>query len=147
MFGRRHLWMVCGILLLGSLSPSSAFAQNGLGLFGGGSGGYGLGFFNYGNGLNGMNYHIPFYALYPPVYYSQPVARPYGYSPFAYPPGVATPNTPPAAAQYLNPYVPPKDAEPKPAVERTAGPRTYLNPFVQQASTASGVSLIDTSAR
>ena len=36
--------------------------------------------------------YIPYYALHPPVYYSYPVARPYGYSPFAYPPGVTTPN-------------------------------------------------------
>jgi hypothetical protein len=33
----------------------------------------------------------PFYALYPPVYYSRPVARAYGFSPFAYPPGYSTP--------------------------------------------------------
>jgi hypothetical protein len=59
---------------------------------------------------------------------------------------VATPEAAPAAAQYLNPYVPQKP-EPKAASERTAGPRMYLNPFVQQASTASGVSLVDKSAR
>src|ERR1700742_1986740 len=35
----------------------------------------------------------PFYAMYPPVYYSRPVARTYGFSPFAYPPGVPTPQT------------------------------------------------------
>ena len=29
----------------------------------------------------------PYFALHPPVYYSQPVARPYGYSPFALRPG------------------------------------------------------------
>ncbi len=144
MFGRVRLWMGCGIFLVGSLSASSAFAQNGLGGFG--AGGYGLGFFNYGSGLYDMNNHIPFYALYPPVYYSYPVSRPYGYSPFAYPPGVPTPERAPAAAQYMNPYVPQKP-EPKPAVERTAGPRTYLNPFVQQAAVASGVSLVDQPAR
>ena len=122
-------------------------AQNGPGgLLFGGAGGYGFGYFNYGSGLNSMNQSIPFYALYPPVYYSHPVARPYGYSPFAYPPGVATPEAAPAAAQYMNPYVPQK-AEPKPVSERVAGPRVYLNPFVMQARAASDVSLIDESTR
>src|SRR5437870_3480881 len=35
--------------------------------------------------------HIPYFALHPPVYYSEPVARTYGYSPFAYPFGSPTP--------------------------------------------------------
>lgn len=34
---------------------------------------------------------IPYFALHPPVYYSYPVARPYGFSPFAYPGIVPTP--------------------------------------------------------
>jgi hypothetical protein len=146
MFGRVRLFLGCGVLFL-AMGASSALAQNnGIGLFGGGAGGYGFGYFNYGSGLNSMNQSIPFYALYPPVYYSYPVARPYGYSPFAYPPGVATPETPPAAAQYLNPYVPQK-AEPKGVSERIAGPRVYVNPFVKQASTASSVSLARESTR
>lgn len=49
---------------------------------------------------------VPFYALHPPVYYSYPVARPYGYSPFAYPPGVRTPEVErPQPAVVQNPYV------------------------------------------
>ena len=35
---------------------------------------------------------IPLYALHPPVYYSHIVARPYGYSPYAYYPGIVTPD-------------------------------------------------------
>jgi hypothetical protein len=35
---------------------------------------------------------VPYYSLHPPVYYSYRVARTYGYSPFAYPPGVLTPS-------------------------------------------------------
>lgn len=31
---------------------------------------------------------LPYFSLFPPVYYSTPVARPYGFSPFALPPGV-----------------------------------------------------------
>ena len=33
----------------------------------------------------------PYYAIHPPVYYSQPVPRTYGYSPYAYPGTVQTP--------------------------------------------------------
>ena len=33
----------------------------------------------------------PYFALYPPVYYSYPVPRTYGFSPYAYPPGTMTP--------------------------------------------------------
>jgi hypothetical protein len=33
----------------------------------------------------------PYFALHPPVYYSCPVPRSYGYSPYAYPPCVQTP--------------------------------------------------------
>jgi hypothetical protein len=36
---------------------------------------------------------IPYFALNPPVYYSYPVPRTFGYSPFAYPPGVLTPDS------------------------------------------------------
>jgi hypothetical protein len=34
---------------------------------------------------------IPYYAVHPPVYYSDIVPRPYGYSPYAYVPGIVTP--------------------------------------------------------
>lgn len=34
---------------------------------------------------------IPHFAAFPPVYYSHVVPRPYGYSPYAYVPGVVTP--------------------------------------------------------
>jgi hypothetical protein len=128
MIGRVHLWIGCGVLLLGCVGASSASAQNGILL--GQGGGYGIGSFNYGGGINQQS--IPYYALYPPVYYSHPVPRAYGYSPFAYPPGVMTPDVaPPVGAMYMNPYVPqPADSKP---VDRTAA-KTYYNPFVQQAS-------------
>jgi hypothetical protein len=35
---------------------------------------------------------IPHFAAFPPVYYSHIVPRPYGYSPYAYVPGVVTPS-------------------------------------------------------
>jgi hypothetical protein len=36
---------------------------------------------------------IPYYAVHPPVYYSHIVPRPYGYSPYAYVPGIVTPQS------------------------------------------------------
>ena len=71
--------------------------------------------FGYGNYWFGPPYnfsqreHIPYFSLHPPVYYSAPVARTYGYSPFAYPPGVMTPEVescPPTVIE--NPHVPQK---------------------------------------
>jgi hypothetical protein len=140
MKGRLNLGIACGVLLAASLCASTAKAQFLSG------GGYGLGFFNYGN--TGVYFErIPYYALYPPVYYSYPVARTYGYSPFAYPPGTMTPNAPPAAAAtYINPYVKRKQPVATEAVDKTVtrGNRgrvrvaqTHINPFVQQASAAS----------
>jgi len=50
--------------------------------------------------------HVPYFALHPPVYYSQPVGRPYGWSPFAYPGWVETPPVaPPQPMVIQNPYV------------------------------------------
>lgn len=136
MIGRVNLWIGCGILLISGLGASPVFAQ---GIAFGSPGGYGMGFFNYG-GPNQPS--IPYYALYPPVYYSYPVPRTYGYSPFAYPPGVMTPEIAPraSAAEYINPYVP-QPTGPKPAADQTVA-RTYYNPFVQQASTASSKPII-----
>lgn len=126
---------LCGALLAGCFGASSAMAQ------GFGAGGYGLGFYNYGGyGANGINQgRIPFYALHPPVYYSYPVPRPYGYSPFAYPPGVMTPEIVPnvGAAEFRNPYVP-GNVEPKPVVDRQVSTgKIIVNPFVSQSSIAS----------
>jgi len=75
---------------------------------------------------------IPYFAEFPPVYYSGPVARPYGYSPYAYPPNVLTPEPEPEPKITINPYVKPK---PKAEVENTARrkrpqPLRIRNPFV-----------------
>ena len=137
MFRRVSLWVGSVVLLAASLQASQASAQIG-------AGAYGLGFFNYSQYGNGGNYRIPYYALFPPVYYSYPVARTYGYSPFAYPPGTITPAAPPkvAAVDYINPFVyeTGRDgATPAPvgkaeAVDPTASlPRMYYNPYVQTA--------------
>lgn len=153
MFRRVSLWIGCGVLLAASLQASEAAAQFG-------PGGYGLGFFNYGSRPYANVYRVPYYAMYPPVYYSHPVARPYGYSPFAYPPGTLTPAVAPkvAAVEYQNPFTEPVTTPASPAenkqtsapvmapiskresasVDQTASlPRMYVNPFVQSTQTAS----------
>ena len=54
----------------------------------------------------------PYFALHPPVYYSQPVARTYGYSPFAYPGTTQTPEVKKVAAKVItNPHVTPAKAK------------------------------------
>ncbi len=77
---------------------------------------------------------LPHFALYPPVYYSVPVPRPYGYSPFAYPPGVLTPepqarSVQPKPKKVLNPYVNPNPQRPV----RSVSVKRVRNPFVQSA--------------
>jgi hypothetical protein len=112
--------------------------------------GFGSGFgFGFGGGSFGCGWDIaelyrqlynnlPYFALHPPVYYSYPVPRTYGYSPFAYPPGVMTPDV--AAIQPLeiiNPHVPSPQEKPV-SVEKdqtaSAGlqpqPLVILNPYV-----------------
>ena len=140
---------VCGVLMAGGLFASTACAQNlGCGL---GAGAYGLGFYNYGYGSGIDTPRLPYYAVYPPVYYSYIVPRPYGYSPFAYPPGTLTPEVPPApaAATIYNPFVKPKTEQSVAApLDRSASaPRTYLNPFVKQARTASEVAVAEAAVR
>jgi len=88
--------------------------------------------------LYDMDY-IPYFAKHPPVYYSYPVARTYGYSPWAYPPTVMTPELPPAVKTVMNPYVP-QNTKASPSTDRIAkGPKTIINPFVD----ASGVALAE----
>jgi hypothetical protein len=106
-----------------------------------GSGGFGYGYWDIGRLYGVLADNVPYYAAFPPVYYSVPVPRTYGYSPFAYPPGVMTPEV--EAAQPLtieNPYYDEKAAEPEaeevpaPADATTSlptrGPQVVLNPYV-----------------
>ncbi len=83
--------------------------------------------------LYGREY-IPYFSQHPPVYYSYPVPRPYGWSPYAYPPGVMTPPAKmPQAVQpavFRNPYVDDaiKKPEPKGKTARVK-PRVIENPY------------------
>lgn len=60
--------------------------------------------FGYGYSANNLDY-IPYFAAHPPVYYSRPVPRTYGYSPYAYPAGTMTPDVRWVAPEVvLNPF-------------------------------------------
>jgi hypothetical protein len=115
---------------------------SGLGLgFGVGSG---YGGFGYGQGFAPWLYqsgHIPvppYFALHPPVYYSQPVPRTYGYSPFAYRSNVRTPEVIDAtpAAVITNPYFDKQNTLESKAstgdddVATNVTPQEILNPYV-----------------
>jgi hypothetical protein len=72
----------------------------------------------------------PYFALHPPVYYSYPVARTYGFSPFPYPPEVLTPEQPPQPSPVTaNPFVAAAAASADDAGERPQVPRRMNNPF------------------
>jgi len=98
---------------------------------GGGLGGWG-GFAPWYTGYT--REYIPYYSMHPPVYYSYPVPRPYGYSPWAYPPGTMTPEilgeiTGPK--EIINPHVPAPEAKPTSTSNKTAAVRANLGPVPQ----------------
>ena len=82
----------------------------------------------------------PYFSLHPPVYYSMPVPRTYGYSPFAYPGSVRTPDVAIEEPEIIeNPHVEESNA----SFENNTKTASYLiidNPYVsddlkQQLST------------
>jgi hypothetical protein len=110
--------------------------------------GFGFGGFDFGWDLaelyRELLNNVPYYALHPPVYYSYPVPRTYGYSPFAYPGCVMTPEMcgEVQPLEIINPYVP-SDPEGKAASttkDRTANasrqpePLVIINPYVTPAA-------------
>jgi len=113
------------------VDTSDAQAQYGVsaGIYGG-YGGYG---YDVGQLYRVLAENVPYFSAFPPVYYSAPVPRSYGYSPFAYPPGVMTPDVVKVAPQeILNPHVP---AETSSASEESTKvtawqPLTIENPYV-----------------
>jgi hypothetical protein len=92
--------------------------RNGFGSFGGWGGelfGFELG--------GSIENRIPFYALHPPVYYSYPIARPYGDSPFASPPAYYGPGIADGGPQtIINPYAAPGGAAPSNATPSNSTP-------------------------
>ena len=84
----------------------------------------------------------PYFALHPPVYYSRPVARSYGYSPYVYP---GTTMTPEVVEEIIgpeiieNPYCSPtstgKPLKEDPSVKSASvRPTWIINPYVQAKS-------------
>ena len=106
----------------------------------GGMGGFGMGgYWDIGRLYSVLAQKVPYYAAFPPVYYSAPVPRSYGYSPFAYPPGTMTPEVVEtvSAQEIVNPYVEQTSVE-MPAAEEdkvtkssnAPAPLVVMNPFV-----------------
>ncbi len=121
-----------------------AQAQYGMG---GCAGGYGFGAWDVGRLYGVLAENVPHFAAFPPVYYSVPVPRTYGYSPFAYPPGVMTPEVVEEAVplSIVNPYFSGSAAtagasEPAasaPADRTTSvAPRVILNPYFNRGAAA-----------
>lgn len=139
MIFRRSL-LFAALLTLASAAGNRAQAQWAGG--GGCYGGYG-GYWDIGRLYGVLAQNVPYYAAFPPVYYSVPVPRTYGYSPFAYPPGVMTPEV--EISQPLsidNPYYSGKveeaktKAQPAPADKTTStkaptSPLVVINPYVK----------------
>ncbi|QDT73926.1 hypothetical protein [Lacipirellula limnantheis] len=145
---RRSLMMATIVSTAGALG-SQAHAQ--CGPYGGG---YGFGAWDMGRLYGVMADNVPYFAAFPPVYYSAPVPRTYGYSPFAYPPGVMTPDLVETVSEpqvIENPYISPAPTGEGPAmiapetVDQTTsvapvrGPQVILNPYVSQTGGASGM--------
>jgi hypothetical protein len=133
---KTHL-MILLVLVAALLAGANAQACNGCyGGGGGWDGGWGWGVL-YGS----LDYNVPYFAAHPPVYYSYPVPRTYGYSPFAYPPGVMTPEVEMGAempVEIVNPYVPSSQQTSEAATDQTAAnaearpePLVIMNPFVR----------------
>lgn len=77
----------------------------------------------------------PYFSQFPPVYYSAPIARPYGWSPFALRPHDfdRLPKIAVEPKMVLNPFVKPETTVTDSTDEKTASsprPKMIINPFV-----------------
>jgi hypothetical protein len=116
---RRIVSALCVCVLFFGLG-SAAKAQ-----WGGGYGGFGLPYSAYTLNVP------PYFALFPPVYYSHVTPRPYGFSPFAYPGFMITPER---LRMPSTPFVPNVRRQvvprPAPAAQARAKPVIIKNPYV-----------------
>jgi hypothetical protein len=112
--------LVAVAILAGSALANSAQAQCAA------YGGYGpVGYWDIGRLYGLLADEVPYHAAFPPVYYSYPVPRTYGYSPFAYPPGVMTPEVEAPGPEVIeNPYVEPQGEEVQPGAEAAPADET-----------------------
>jgi hypothetical protein len=76
--------LLAGSLMMAPPASAQCAGLEGLGF------GYG-GYLGVGDLYRVLSQNVPHFAAFPPVYYSAPVPRTYGYSPFAYLPHVRTP--------------------------------------------------------
>lgn len=117
-------WRLGAVLAFGLAASAAAADVPGVPYFGCG----GAAWYDYG----ARSERVPYFSLYPPVYYSCPIPRTYGYSPYAYPPGTMTPElvVEPTPKVLQNRFLPRKSSPPD---SRTAGgPLVLRNPFVAQ---------------
>jgi hypothetical protein len=132
----------------------AGFASNSFPVAVGYGGGGWCGYFGDGGFTNLYNQGFipvpPYFSLHPPVYYSVPVPRTYGYSPFAYPGTVPTPDVQLGPEEIVNPYVEPDQdqTEAQDASTKTAGnaqpvPLVVQNPFVEQRDVKLSAATID----
>jgi hypothetical protein len=148
----RRVVVLLTVVAASAGAAGRADAQYAYGCAGGYGGGYGFGAWDIGRLYGVLADNVPYYAAFPPVYYSVPVPRTYGYSPFAYPPGVMTPEVVEAAEplSIANPYFQESsataaegDAAPAdqttqapPAEQGAPKPLLVINPYVEQTSPA-----------
>jgi hypothetical protein len=123
--------------------------------------GYGTGYFDAGRLYQQLRIaHVPYFSAFPPVYYSTPVPRTYGYSPFAYLPHVQTPEVVESIQpqEIVNPHVPAsvKDASASQKKEdqdlttqasRKVEPLLVINPYVTQSLNSKNMALARTLKR
>jgi hypothetical protein len=141
----RRTLLLAAVLTATATSANQASAQcAGYGGFGG----YGFGAWDIGRLYEVLADNVPYYSAFPPVYYSYPVPRTYGYSPFAYPPGVMTPDVEFAQPQeIINPYIEGEPEAVAPAAEpasvdkttsipKLSQPLVIMNPYVTDAKLA-----------
>lgn len=107
----RNVCLLAAVVVAASVITSSAQAQ-----YDGGCGWGGGWPYNFQSGIYGRTnaYVLPYFTLHPPVYYSYVVPRPYGFSPFAAPPGMvpAEMQVLPTAEVIENPHFQPGDEKP-----------------------------------
>lgn len=136
---KTHLMILLVMLVALFAAAPTASAQYGNCNGGGWGYGYDLGYL-----YNSLDYNVPYFAAHPPVYYSYPVPRTYGYSPFAYPPNVMTPDVVMSDEQpveIINPYVPSKETSTTTGDQSAAAPQqnkppqplVIINPYVAGA--------------
>jgi len=115
------------VLAVGAADRAVAYGGYGGG-YGGWYGAAGLGAY-YANPYSPSDRRVPYFAEHPPVYYSYPVARTYGYSPYASPPTYTVPEVRAEPVIIENPHVKAKPTSTK-VEDRAADHRRPVEPLV-----------------